>query len=102
MEKTGLPDGEATVVKNLEKVLVMKGYEYVTSFLPNYSNDNYDRMMKFFKNIGFDGEWYVSQEFGDWYIEFEETGHERDSSGDCVTIWRSDCREKLEGDLGDE
>ena len=45
-------------------------------------------MKTFLEDISFDGEWYESQHFGDYYLEFEESGHERDSSGDSLTVWK--------------
>jgi hypothetical protein len=68
----------------------MKGYEYVTSFLPFLSDDEYERMIIYIaKNFpDASAEYYESQHIGDYYLEFVPTGHERDSSGDQLIVWK--------------
>ena len=67
----------------------MKGYEYITTFSPYHSNEAYEEMERFFQDNDLDfDDWYVSKHIGDFYLEFEESGHERDSSGDHLTVWK--------------
>ena len=67
-----------------------KLYEYHTSFFPCYSNESQKELEAFLSSIGADEYDYYNVYSPDkeYYIQYKSSGHERDSSGDCVTIWK--------------
>ena len=66
----------------------MENYDYVTTFFPYGSDKEYKEMQKFLNGLGDDIDWYESQYVGNYYLEFYDPGHERDSSGIRLTIWK--------------
>jgi hypothetical protein len=73
-------------------------YEVFKVFLPNYASENYSEMMEFLESIQMsDDFWFESIYSPDktYYLEWIDSGHERDSSGDCLTVWKRENRNDI-------
>ncbi|MDR3502901.1 MAG: hypothetical protein P4L79_09985 [Legionella sp.] len=63
-------------------------YEVFGVFCPNYSNDAYDRMMLALNSIGIESPYDDFSEDKKYFAQYVGSGHERDSSGDIVNLWK--------------
>jgi hypothetical protein len=95
MQKEGLVDEDGEWIDQEDKKIQSttkqpdpEEYRYVISFHPYRSDKEYKDMELWLEAIGFDGEWFISQSFGDYFLYFEGSDHERDSSGDRLSIWK--------------
>ena len=68
---------------------LIKNYEPLEAYCPNYSSSSHDAMRAFLESIGaWDDFFYESMYFGDYYLEWVDSDHERDSSGDHLIVWK--------------
>lgn len=66
-------------------------YELVTCFFPSYSSISEKEMYSYLKKIGIEdymtGDSFVTED-REYFLEWKDSGHERDSSNDVLYIWK--------------
>lgn len=66
----------------------MKGYEAIEYFHPYYSSYGEKEMNKRLLEVGIDSPNDTFSPDNMYYAEIISSGHERDSSGDHVVLWK--------------
>lgn len=68
-----------------------RNYDLVETYYPSYSDKDSDLMYDFLRKLGIEDEfWYESMyaKEGEYYLEWRGSEHERDSSQDCLFVWK--------------
>ena len=67
---------------------VHQNYEIIEVFHPSLNSS--EAMSDYITVMGFDDFWYESMFTSDkkYYLEWRDSDHERDSSGDRLTVWK--------------
>ena len=69
---------------------LLDGYEIVQVFHPFLSSDSLHEMDEFLANIGVH-DWFYEDMYSkdkEYFFQWEESEHERDSSGSTLTVWK--------------